>query len=285
MDTWNVNGKGQFEAQSYVYETVKNQTNLIEAGVQGINRTNYLNSEIKLVDELAIYKADRAAYFINDGPFITYSFGAKLAQLGANYEAQQTVYKLFSTISKKLLPPNTKYMPIHVEQQEFSAMCLFKDMYDKSSAVQVAVSGQLNTLDCEFQGTYILDNYTNASASNEAAPEDVESHIDEVIIKHEKQLGSSPQPQYTINNVYNQFMINDFFPSSAYNTFYIVDDGTCRVCVFNLYFESKGLNGRMQEVGRIPDSILPADGKKLQESIPTESDDVYKYCASGMYYL
>ncbi|KAA6354557.1 MAG: hypothetical protein EZS28_049916, partial [Streblomastix strix] len=128
MDTWNVNGKGQFEAQSYVYETVKNQSNLIEAGVQGLNRTNYLNSEIKLVDELAIYKADRAAYFIKDGPFITYSFGAKLAQLGANYEASQTVYKLFSTISKKLLPPNTKYMPIHVEQQEFSAMCLFKDM-------------------------------------------------------------------------------------------------------------------------------------------------------------
>ncbi|KAA6387144.1 MAG: hypothetical protein EZS28_017329 [Streblomastix strix] len=322
MDTWNQNGKGQFEAQSYVYETVKNQTNLIEAGVQGLNRTNYLNSEIKLIDELAIYKADRAAYFIKDGPFITYSFGAKLAQQGANYEPQQTVYKLFSTISKKLLPPNIKYMPIHVEQQEFSAMCLFKDMYDKSSAVQVAVSGQLNMLDCEFQGTYLLDNYTNESASNEA-PNEAESHIDEVIIKHEKQIGSSPQPQYTITNVYNQFMINDFFPSSAYNTFYIVDDGTCRVCVFNLYFESKGLDGRSQEVGRIPDSILPADGKSLgfpaavyrtkggrqnnfsvnyfivnaqfkmlyfqlaepQESIPTDSDDVYKYCASGMFYL
>ncbi|KAA6371732.1 MAG: hypothetical protein EZS28_032741, partial [Streblomastix strix] len=204
MDTWNVNGKGQFEAQSYIYETVKNQTNLIEAGVQGINRTNYLNSEVKLVDELAIYKADRAAYFIKDGPFISYSFGAKLAQLGANYEAQQT---------------------------EFSAMCLFKDMYDKSSAVQVAVSGQLNMLDCEFQGTYIFDNYTNSTNTNESAPEDVDSFIDEVIIKHEKQLG---------------------------------------------------LDGRTQEVGRIPESILPADGKK---SIPTDSDDVYKYCASGMYYL
>ncbi|KAA6371984.1 MAG: hypothetical protein EZS28_032489 [Streblomastix strix] len=323
MDTWNVNGKGQFEAQSYVYETVKNQTNLIEAGVQGLNRTNYLNSEIKLVDELAIYKADRAAYFIKDGLFITYSFRAKLAHLGANYEAQLTVYKLFSTISKKLLPPSTKYMPIHVEQQEFSAMCSFKDMYDKSSAVQVAVSGQLNTMDCEFQGTYIIDNYTNESASNEALPEDVESHIDEVIIKHEKQLGSSPHPQYTITNVYNQFMINDFFPSSAYNTFYIVYDGTCRVCVFNLYFESKGLDGSTQEVERIPDSILPANGKNLgfpaavyrtkggrqnnfsvnyfivndqfkmlyfqlsepQEIIPTDSDDVYKYCASGMQYL
>ncbi|KAA6365376.1 MAG: hypothetical protein EZS28_039097 [Streblomastix strix] len=150
-------------------------------------------------------------------------------------------------------------MPIHVEQQEFSAMCLFKDMYDKSSAVQEAASGQLNMLDCEFQGTYILDNYTKSTNTNELAPEDVESHIDEVIIKHEKQI--------------------------AYNTFYIVDDGTCRVCVFNQYFESKGLNGRSQEVGRIPDSILPADGKKPQESIPIDSSDVQKYCASGMQYL
>ncbi|KAA6397553.1 MAG: hypothetical protein EZS28_006922 [Streblomastix strix] len=323
IDTWNVNGKGQFEAQSYVQEIVKKQADLIEAGVQGLNRTNYLNSEIKIMDELALYKANRAAYFIKDGSFITYSFGAKLVQLDANYEAQQIVYKLFSTISIKLLPPNTKYMPIHVEQQEFSAMYLFKDMYDKSSAVQVAVSRQFDMLDCEFQGTYILDNYANSTNIKEAAPEDVESHIAEIIVKHEKQLSSSPQPQYTITNVYNQFMIIDFFPSSAYNTFYIGDDGTCRVCVFNLYFESKGLNGRTQEVGHISNSILSADGKSLgfpaavyrsqggrqnnfsvnyfiadsqfkmlqfqlsepQESIPMDSSDVYKYCASGMYYL
>ncbi|KAA6364097.1 MAG: hypothetical protein EZS28_040376, partial [Streblomastix strix] len=115
---------------------------------------------------------------------------------------------------KKLLPPNKKYMPIHVEQQEFSAMCLFKDIYDKSSAVQVAVSGQLNMLNCEFQGIYILGNYTNSTNTNESALNEAsnDSFIDEVIIKHEKQLG---------------------------------------------------LDGRTQEVGRIPDSILPADGKSL----------------------
>ncbi|KAA6394817.1 MAG: hypothetical protein EZS28_009660 [Streblomastix strix] len=231
MDTWNVNGKSQFEAQSYVYETVKKQTDLIETGVQGLNRTKYLNNEIKLVDELAIYKANREAYFVKDGPFIIYSFGAKLAQLGANFE-------------------------------EFSAMCLFKDTYDKSFAVQVAISGQLNMFDCEIEGTYILDNYASSANTNESAREDVESHINEVIIKHEKQLSSSPQPQYTITNMFNQFVIMNFFPSSAYNAFYIVDDGTCRVCIFNLHFESKGLNGRTQEVGRISDSILPADGKR-----------------------
>ncbi|KAA6370346.1 MAG: hypothetical protein EZS28_034127, partial [Streblomastix strix] len=200
MDTQNVNGRGQFEEQSYVYETVKKQTDLFEAGVQGLNKTNYQNSEIKLVDELAIYKAERATYFIKDGPFTVNSFGAKLAQLGANSDTQQTVYKLFSTISKNLLHPNTKYMPIRVEQQEFSAMFPFKNMYDKSSAVQVALSGKLSI-----------------------------------------------------------------------------------VCVFNLYYESKWLQGRIQEVGRIHDSILPAD--EPQESIPMDSADVYKYCASGMYYL
>ncbi|KAA6373799.1 MAG: hypothetical protein EZS28_030672 [Streblomastix strix] len=190
-----------------------------------------------------------------------------------------------------------KYMHIHVERQEFSALCLFKDTYDKSLAVQIAISGQLNMFDCEIQGTYILDNYASSANTNESAREDVESHINEVIIKHEKQLGSSPQPQYTITNMFNQFVIMIFFPSSAYNTFYIVDDDTCRVCIFNLHFESKGLNGRTQEVGRIPDSIQPADGKSLgfsaavyrtkepYESIPIDSADVYKYYASGMYYL
>ncbi|KAA6399576.1 MAG: hypothetical protein EZS28_004898 [Streblomastix strix] len=123
-------------------------------------------------------------------------------------------------------------MPVHVEQQEFSDTCLFKDMYDKSSAIQVAVSGKLSMFDCEFQGTYIIDNFTSASASNESLSEEPESHIDEVIIKHEKQIG---------------------------------------------------LQGSTQEVDRIPDSALPADGKKPQESIPMDTADVYKYCASEMY--
>ncbi|KAA6360320.1 MAG: hypothetical protein EZS28_044152, partial [Streblomastix strix] len=81
MDTWHVNSKGTFETQSHVYETVKKQTDLIATGLFGDNKVNYLNSDIKLEDELAIYKADRAAFFIKDGPFITFSFGAKLGQI------------------------------------------------------------------------------------------------------------------------------------------------------------------------------------------------------------
>ncbi|KAA6390948.1 MAG: hypothetical protein EZS28_013526 [Streblomastix strix] len=37
----------------------------------------------------------------------------------------------------KSYPSNTKYIPVHVEQQEFFAMCLFKDMNDNSSAHQM----------------------------------------------------------------------------------------------------------------------------------------------------
>ncbi|KAA6368381.1 MAG: hypothetical protein EZS28_036091 [Streblomastix strix] len=35
--------------------------------------------------------------------------------------------------------------------------------------------------DCEFQGTYILENYANSTNTNGSAPENVESHIDEVM--------------------------------------------------------------------------------------------------------
>ncbi|KAA6376054.1 MAG: hypothetical protein EZS28_028418, partial [Streblomastix strix] len=243
LDTWHVNGKGTFETSSYVYETVEKQTDLIATGLFGDVKVNYLNSDIKLMDELAIYKADRAAFFIKEGPFITFSFGAKLGQIiqqYANSKNQQTVHRLFSTITQKLLPPNTKYMPVRTEQQEYTAMCLFKDIYDKSLAVEVAVSGVLNKNDCEFQGTYILDNYKNPTLNEEsneepnASPSDPkqpDSHIDEVIIKHDKLLTSASQPIYTITNVFNQIRLNAPFDQGghAYNTFYIVDDGTCKV--------------------------------------------------------
>ncbi|KAA6404469.1 MAG: hypothetical protein EZS28_000020 [Streblomastix strix] len=78
MDTWHVNSKGTFETQSHVYETVKKQIDLIVTELFGDNKVNFLNSDIKLVDELAIYKADRAAFFIKEGPFFTFSFGVKL---------------------------------------------------------------------------------------------------------------------------------------------------------------------------------------------------------------
>ncbi|KAA6359594.1 MAG: hypothetical protein EZS28_044879 [Streblomastix strix] len=131
-------------------------------------------------------------------------------------------------------------MPVRTEQQEYAAMCLFKDIYDKSLAVEVAVSGVLNKYDCEFQGTYILDNYKNPTSNEESNeepnasplnPKEPDSHIDE--------------------------------GGHALNTYYIVDDGTCKVCVFNLYFETKGIATSTQEIGLLPDSVLPADGKSM----------------------
>ncbi|KAA6353034.1 MAG: hypothetical protein EZS28_051439 [Streblomastix strix] len=221
-------------------------------------------------------------------------------------------------------------MPVRTEQQEYTAMCLFKDIYDKSLAVEVAVSGVLNMYDCEFQGTYILDNYKNPTSNEEPNaspldPKEPDSHIDEVIIKHDKLLTSPSQPIYTITNEFNKIQLIAPFDQGghAYNTYYIVDDGTCKVCVFNLYFETKGQATSTQEIGLLPDAVLPADGKSMgfpasvyrnaggyinwlgtcyfcfnqqskklycvlqnvQEVIPESSTDIYKYCSSGMYYL
>ncbi|KAA6379720.1 MAG: hypothetical protein EZS28_024753 [Streblomastix strix] len=273
MDIWHVNGKGTFETSSYVYETVKKQTDLIATGLFGDVKVNYLNRDIKLQDELAIYKADRAAFFIKEGSFITFSFSAKLVQIiqqQSSSENQQTVHRLFSTITQKLLPPNMKYMPVRTEQQEYAAMCLFKDIYDKSLAVEVAISGILNKYDCEFQRTYILDNYKNLTSNEEpnalpTDPKEPDSHIDEVIIKHDGKLASSSSQIYTITNVFNQIQLIAPFNQHGhvYNTYYIVDDGTCKVCVFNQYFETQRQATSTQEIGLLPDAVLPTDGKSM----------------------
>ncbi|KAA6382849.1 MAG: hypothetical protein EZS28_021625 [Streblomastix strix] len=139
-------------------------------------------------------------------------------------------------------------VPNAVSKLDFSSLLGRQSFLASSgSGLQLIVYGDIVTLNASFATTDLFPN-----ASNEALPEDVESHIDKVIMIQEKQQ---------------------------------VADGIHRLNVFNLQFESKGLQWRTQEVGRIPDSIIPADGKKPQESIPIDSADIYKYYASGMYYL
>ncbi|KAA6391144.1 MAG: hypothetical protein EZS28_013327 [Streblomastix strix] len=333
MDTWNILGNGTFDSKTHVYEVVKKQTELIaqqSAQPADEKRINYLNSDIKLIDELGIYKADRAAFFIKDGPFITFSFGAKLPKLSSNATSKQATYQLFSTISQKLLPSNIKYIPTRTEQRENAAIIQFKDMYDKSQAVQVITSGILGINDCEFAGTYVIDpTYENDSNALPSDPLEPDSLIDEVIMKHEQQLEQvqPPKQQYTITNSFSSIPIDPRFNlySPALNTFYIVDDGNCKVCVFNLFFVSKGISNERQQVVAtyFPDELLPADGKSMafpatvirnagarwiligmsyfvieaqqkhlifclsqvQDEIPQDSEEVYQYCTSGMYYL
>ncbi|KAA6386722.1 MAG: hypothetical protein EZS28_017752 [Streblomastix strix] len=163
-------------------------------------------------------------------------------------------------------------MPVRTEQQEYTAMCLIKDIYDKSLAAEVAVSRILNMYDCEIQGTIVLDNYKNLTSnevSDEEAnasqlkPKEADSHIVVVIIKYDRKFASSSLAIYIISNMFNQIQLISPFDQGnhAYNTYYIVDDGICRVCVFNLYFETKGQATSTQEIGRIPDAIVPTDGK------------------------
>ncbi|KAA6380505.1 MAG: hypothetical protein EZS28_023968 [Streblomastix strix] len=209
-DTWHVNGKGSFETSSHIYETVKKQTDLIVTGLFGDVKVNYLNCDIKLQDKLAVYKADRAAFFIKEGPFITFNF-------------------------------------VRTEQQECAAMCLFKDLYDKSLAVEVTnptSNEELNALSTD--------------------PKEHDSHIDEVIIKNDGKLASSISI-FTITNVFKQIQLIAPFDQGghAYKTYYIIDDGTCKVCIFNLYFETKRIASSIQEIGLLQDTVLPTDGKRI----------------------
>ncbi|KAA6369480.1 MAG: hypothetical protein EZS28_034994 [Streblomastix strix] len=325
MDTWNVNGKGgTYETQSHVYGVVQKQTDLIASQQSGDSRHNYFNGDIKLQDELAIFKADRAAFLIKEGPFITYSFGAKVGTLDSVKKNGQTLYKIFSKIPSKVLPPYTKYLPVHSENYSKSAFCAITDVYDKTQAVQVVVNRQLDKLDCLFAGTYVLDNYENQSQSNGAETVETGSFIDEVIIKHDKQLAQQ-QIQYTITNRYSSITIDPRFnlDSSIHNSFHVVDDGTCKVCVFNLFFLSKGFNELSQVLGTIPDDLLPPNDQaiafpasiiyRIDSSlnvpvmngffiinatlkqfifslygaglIPSDQTNQYQYCTSGLYYL
>ncbi|KAA6384071.1 MAG: hypothetical protein EZS28_020403 [Streblomastix strix] len=112
MDVWNGSGQGTHEAQSHVYDVVKKQSDLVDHHIEGTILHNFLNNDIKLIDKLGIYKADRASYYIQDGPIVTLSFDAKLGDNIGN------IYKIFSTIDSKILPPNAKYHAMHPEQKE-----------------------------------------------------------------------------------------------------------------------------------------------------------------------
>ncbi|KAA6359235.1 MAG: hypothetical protein EZS28_045238, partial [Streblomastix strix] len=84
MDVWNGSGQGTHATQSHVYDVVKKQSDLVDHHIEGTVLHNFLNNDIKLQDKLGIYKADRAAYYIQDGPIVTFSFGAKLGDNNGN---------------------------------------------------------------------------------------------------------------------------------------------------------------------------------------------------------
>ncbi|KAA6381512.1 MAG: hypothetical protein EZS28_022962 [Streblomastix strix] len=134
---------------------------------------------------------------------------------------------------------------------------------------------------------YLLDNYKNPISNEESNeesnlspsdPKQHDSHIDEVTIKHDQQLASSPIPIYIITNVFNQIQLIAPFVQGcqAYNSFYLVDDGSCKVCEFKLYFETKGQAKSTQEISQIPDVIFPADGKRIFSKLKKLSQVVGK---------
>ncbi|KAA6359221.1 MAG: hypothetical protein EZS28_045252 [Streblomastix strix] len=271
MDVWNGSGQGTHATQSHVYDVVKKQSDLVDHHIEGTVLHKFLNNNIKLIDKLGIYKADRAAYYIQDGPIVTFSFGAKLGDNVGN------VYKIFSTIDSKILPPYAKYHAMHPEQKEFKGYCQQIQQLDKSQGFQVIISGKLDKKDCEFSGTYVIDNYQNLNDANEENENQPETIIDDVIIKCDRKLETHSIYQYTITNEIGQLeIVQGFNLGSAHkiagdlatslrslNSFYIVDDGACKVCVFNLLLETKGFYEQYQQVSPIPDELVPTNNNQL----------------------
>ncbi|KAA6360099.1 MAG: hypothetical protein EZS28_044374, partial [Streblomastix strix] len=50
MDVWNGSGQGTHEAQSYVYNVMKKQSDLVDHHIKGTVLHNFLNNDIKLID-------------------------------------------------------------------------------------------------------------------------------------------------------------------------------------------------------------------------------------------
>ncbi|KAA6382366.1 MAG: hypothetical protein EZS28_022106 [Streblomastix strix] len=108
MDTWNENGIiGKQETQSHVYGVVQKQIQIITQQQGGDNHQNNFNGDIKLQDKLAVFKADRAAFLIKDGPFVTYSFGAKVGTLDSvkNRALAQKIGHGFKWMNDKIVKP------------------------------------------------------------------------------------------------------------------------------------------------------------------------------------
>ncbi|KAA6393655.1 MAG: hypothetical protein EZS28_010817 [Streblomastix strix] len=196
-------------------------TDLADHHVIGTELQNLLNSDIKLQHKLGIFKPDRAAYYIQDGPLVIYSLGAKLGDNIGN------VYKIFSTIDSKILPPYAKYHTMHPEQKEFKGYCKQIQQLDKSTSFQVNISGKLDKKDCEFSGIHVLDNYQNMNDANgniEGQPEtasvvattdfvsalrsNLKSVLDEIIIRYQT---LSPIPEIFVPVKNHQLV----FPATA----------------------------------------------------------------------
>ncbi|KAA6368787.1 MAG: hypothetical protein EZS28_035685 [Streblomastix strix] len=158
---------------------------------------------------------------------------------------------------------------------------------------QLIAYGDRVTLIVIYETTGLFPNgYLFKSYPKEAIPKTCEKVIALVgtyayiIIKHDGKLASSSQPIYIITNVFIKFQLIAPFDldGHAYNTFYIIDDLTCKACAFNLYFETKVSATSTQEIGSVPDVILHADGKSME--FP---ESVYRNAGRnsncGMYYL
>ncbi|KAA6404294.1 MAG: hypothetical protein EZS28_000180 [Streblomastix strix] len=212
QDTWNEIAKGgEYKTQSWVYEIVKHQSDVLEQKSLGPEsaKYNWLSSNL-LIDPVSIYGPDRAMFYLIDGPQITFNFKSNVSDNSLNY------YKVFQKINPRLLTQKTKYFTVHPCQYEFYAHMDVKpngdaDIFNKNK-MEVKFNGQPGNRDVEFAGTYINDTYVNPESTDPQADNKAKSKIDEVIVQHDSKIGRAPLfTDYTITDLMDQVQFADYF--------------------------------------------------------------------------
>ncbi|KAA6391145.1 MAG: hypothetical protein EZS28_013328 [Streblomastix strix] len=148
-DTHHQNSLSEKEAQSYVYDVVKQQTAIADSQeVVAMTRYNYLNNNTKLINPQGIYNIDRTAYIIVDEPTVTFSFKSTVQ----NY--MMNIYNVFSTVDKEIIPELTKVFPVTPMQAEYVGKLSIGMIASRNTAFQVDFSGTPTNLEVEFNGTW-----------------------------------------------------------------------------------------------------------------------------------
>ncbi|KAA6398332.1 MAG: hypothetical protein EZS28_006140 [Streblomastix strix] len=284
QDTWNEIAKGgEYKTQSWVYEIVKHQSDVLEQKSLGPEsaKYNWLSSNL-LIDPVSIYGPDRAMFYLIDGPQITFNFKSNVSDNSLNY------YKVFQKINPRFLTQKTKYFTVHPCQQEFYAHMDVKpngdaDIFNKNK-MEVKFNGQPGNRDVEFAGTYINDTYINPDSTDPETTNKASSKIDEVIVQHDSKIGRAPLfTNYTITDFMDQVQFADYFRNGQIeiinegyapptiikdSTLYRVNDGVNNLIVFNFYIEQLDNNNVSPNLMLcwLPDEIVPLTNKYFPSS-------------------
>ncbi|KAA6403845.1 MAG: hypothetical protein EZS28_000638 [Streblomastix strix] len=146
-------------------------------------------------------------------------------------------------------------------------------MFDKSQAAKVITSGILGIEDCELAETYVIDpisdNDTNSLPSD---PKEKDSHTEE-LLTHSVLLMKALAEQQILGTIPDELLPADG-KSMAFPTIVIRNAGARWNIIGMSYFVI--VTFKKQQIFCL---------SSLYDVISQDSEEVYQYCTSGMYYL